>query len=133
MWAQVINAILGLWIMASPTIFGLEGTLADNNHIVGPIIASFAIISWWEATRVVRLYNLPLGAWLLLAPWVLGHDGTAAIVNDMVVGVLVIVFSLVRGKITENYGGGWRSIWHSDSPHAKIARNQEDYSDHKNN
>lgn len=131
MWAQIINALLGLWLMASPSILGTEGTTADNDHIIGPIITSFAIISWWEATRVVRLYNLPLGAWLILAPWVLGHDGTLAIANDMVIGALVIAFSLVKGKVTETYGGGWSAIWQSDTSHAQAARTKADYSKQK--
>jgi len=124
MWAQVINALLGLWLMASPAIIGETGIVADNNHIVGPIITSFAIISWWEATRVVRLYNLPLGAWLLLAPWVLGYPDTTSIINSMVVGALVIGFSLVKGKIEETYGGGWSAVWKSDSLHAHEAKKQ---------
>lgn len=125
MWAQVINALLGLWLMLAPAVLGFDKIIADNDHIVGPIIISFAVISWWESTRVVRLYNLPLGAWLLLAPWVLGYNDTMAIVNDMVVGALVIGLSLVKGKIEEKYGGGWSAIWKSDSVHAKEAKRQQ--------
>lgn len=124
MWAQVINALLGLWLMVAPAFIGSDKVMADNDHIIGPVIISFAVISWWEATRVVRLYNLPLGAWLILAPWVLGYSDTVAIVNDMAVGALVIGFSLIKGKIEENYGGGWSAIWKSDTPHAKEARRQ---------
>lgn len=124
MWAQVINAIAGLWLMAAPTILGADKTAADNDHIIGPIIVSFAVISWWESTRVVRLYNLPLGLWLLLAPWVLGYSETIVTVNDMVVGALVIGFSLVKGKIENRYGGGWSAIWKSDSLHAQEAKKQ---------
>jgi hypothetical protein len=124
MWAQIINTLLGIWLMASPAILGADKTIADNDHIIGPIIASFAVISWWEATRVVRLYNIPLGAWLLLAPWILGYDSTTSIINDMLVGTLVISLSLVKGKITDTYGGGWSAIWKSDTPHAREARKQ---------
>ncbi|MCJ8167245.1 SPW repeat protein [Pontibacter sp. E15-1] len=104
---------MGIWLMASPAIIGSEKIATDNAHIAGPIIASFAVISWWEATRSVRLYNLPVGAWLLLAPWVLQYQHTAPLVNDMVVGALVIGLSLVKGKITDQYGGGWSAIWKS--------------------
>lgn len=132
MWAQIINVVLGVWLMASPAVLGFEGTAADNDHIVGPVIASFALISWWEATRVVRLYNLPLGLWLLLAPWLLGYSDTAAITNDMVIGALVASLSLVKGKIKGTYGGGWKAIWHSHTQHAQKARTQQDYSDQGN-
>ncbi|WP_276499242.1 SPW repeat protein [Pontibacter litorisediminis] len=126
MWAQVINAILGIWLMASAAILGYNDIkiITDNEHIVGPVIASFAIVSWWEATRVVRLYNVPLGLWLLLAPWVLGYDNTTATVNSMVVGALVTGLSFIKGKIEETYGGGWSALWKSDSMHAREAKRQ---------
>lgn len=123
MWAQVINALLGLWLMVSPAILGFEDkTISNNAHIVGPIITSFAVISWWEATRVVRLYNVPLGLWLLLAPWVLGYEPTTAILNDMVIGAAVAALSFVKGKVEGSYGGGWSAIWRKDSLHATEAR-----------
>lgn len=124
MWAQIINAILGVWLVAAPAVLGYEGIAADNDHIVGPVIASFAVISWWESTRVVKLYNIPLGAWLLLAPWVLGYDNSSSIINDMLVGALVLSLSFVKGKVTETFGGGWSAIWKSDTLHAQEARKQ---------
>ncbi|MFC6998814.1 SPW repeat protein [Rufibacter roseus] len=123
MWAQVINALLGIWLMAFPAIFETDKVIANNEQIVGPIIASFAIISWWEATRAVRLYNIPLGFWLILAPWVLGYDNNTALVNETVVGVLVIGLSLVKGKIEERFGGGWSAIWSKNPTHVQEARN----------
>lgn len=124
MWAQIINAILGLWLMAAPAVLGYSNqtTTADNAHIVGPVIVSFAVISWWEATRVVRLYNVPLGLWLLLAPWILNHESTAAIINDSIVGLLVLGLSFVQGKIESTYGGGWAATWRKDTLHAREAR-----------
>ncbi|WP_066839698.1 SPW repeat protein [Rufibacter ruber] len=122
MWAQIINALLGLWLMTAPVMLDSEKTASNNGHIVGPIIVSFAVIAWWESTRVVRLYNLPLGAWLLLAPWVLGYENTPSIVNNLAVGALVIAFSLVRGKVQEQFGGGWGAVFRSDTPHARAAR-----------
>ncbi|OKL39808.1 SPW repeat protein [Pontibacter flavimaris] len=126
MWAHVLNALLGIWLMASAAILGYSDakTITDNEHIAGPIIASFAIISWWEATRVVRLYNVPVGLWLLLAPWVLGFDNTTATVNSMLVGALVTGLSFVKGKIKDVYGGGWSAVWKSDTLHAREARKQ---------
>ncbi|MBJ6116785.1 SPW repeat protein [Pontibacter sp. BT310] len=126
MWAQIINALLGIWLMASPAVFGFadDRTISNNAHIVGPVIASFGIIACWEATRVVRYYNLLPGAWLLLTPWVLGYDTTTAIVNDLVIGAAVIGLSLVKGKVSGTYGGGWSAIWKKDSLHATEARRQ---------
>ncbi|AKD02009.1 SPW repeat protein [Pontibacter korlensis] len=126
MWAQIINAILGIWLMASSAILGYADskTITDNEHIIGPVIASFAIISWWEATRVVRLYNVPLGLWLLVAPWVLGFDNTTATINSMLVGAVVTGLSFVKGKIEETHGGGWIAVVKSDTLHARQAAKQ---------
>lgn len=119
MWAQVINAVLGLWLMVAPAVLNTDKTIADNDHIVGPIIATFAVISWWESTRVVRLYNIPFSLWLIVAPWVLGYEHTLATVNDMAVGVLVTLLAFVKGRVEERFGGGWSAIWEEDPPHAR--------------
>lgn len=126
MWAQIINAILGIWLMVSPAILGFsdDKTISNNAHIIGPVMATFATIAWWEATRVVRYYNVPLGFWLLLAPWILGYEPTTAILNDMVIGAAVVGLSFVKGKIEGSYGGGWSAIWKHDSLHATEARRQ---------
>lgn len=122
MWAQVINFIIGLWLMAAPGVLGYSGIAADNNHIVGPVIASFAMISWWECTRQVRLWNIPLGAWLILAPWVLDYDDRQILINDSISGAVIILLSFVKGKVEGLYGGGWTSLWSSDSLHEQEAK-----------
>ncbi len=125
MWPRFVNTLLGLWLMVAPTVLGFEKTIANNDYIVGPCVASFAIIAIWEATRVVRLYNIPLGIWLLLAPWVLAYDNTLAIVNDMVVGGLVIAFALIKGTISQRFGGGWSAIWKDQSLHLQEAKKRD--------
>nr|WP_236612898.1 SPW repeat protein [Cesiribacter andamanensis] len=112
--------------MISPALLGYLGqTAADNDNIVGPIIASVAFTALFEATRGLRWGNLPLGAWLLLAPWVLGYDSTAAIVNNMLVGACVAALSLVGGRVEQQFGGGWSALFTSDSLHAREAKKQD--------
>lgn len=122
MWAQFINAALGIWLMVAPGIFGFEKISVNNDHIVGPVIATFAITALFESTR--RRFNIALGAWLLLAPWVLDYESAAAIINDMLVGTLVIGFSLVKGKIKNKFGGGWSSLWQTYSLHEWEAKQE---------
>lgn len=121
-WARVVNCFLGLWLMLASGIFGWSKTVADNHHIIGPVIITFSFTAMWEATRGMRKWNIPLGAWLLLAPWVLGYDNTWAIVNDLAVGVLVIYVSTIKGKVVNSFGGGWEAVWKSDSPHMREAK-----------
>ena len=118
MWSQILNLCLGLWLMAAPELLGYKGAATDNGHIIGPIIATFAIISLWEATHGVRKWNYPLGIWLLVAPWILHYSDTISIGSDMATGILVIILSSIAGKRTYNFGGGWSSLWRKDPDHA---------------
>ena len=110
-WAQIINALLGIWLMASPGMFGYSGTGRINGVIVGPIIATFAIIAVWEVTRAVGRANVTLGAWLVIAPWVLGYEeNVIATVNEFVVGITIFALAMTRAKTDAKLGGGWRSL-----------------------
>ncbi len=111
MWAQIINTVLGIWLMASPAILSYGQTGADNAHIVGPLVVTFAFVACWEVTRSLRVVNVLTGLWLLAAPWVLGYEYALPIINDMVVGALVIILALVEGRIEARFGGGWKSLW----------------------
>ncbi len=119
MWAHVINAVIGIWLMAAPSVFGYaNSTPATNDRFVGPVIATFAIVAWWETTRIVGRWNVALGLWLLAAPWILGYGPTAAIVNSMVCGALVAGLALVKGTFRpERFGGSWSSLWKDDPQH----------------
>lgn len=119
MWGAIINSILGLWIMAAPGIFDYGSAASDNGHITGPIIVTFAVVSMWQATRGVRKWNYPVAVWLLLAPWILGYESTVAIISDMGTGVLVFLFAMIKGKVEQNFGGGWTSLWKNDPEHMK--------------
>ena len=111
MWPRIINSLLGLWLMIAPGILQYSPAAADNGHIAGPVIITFSVVAIWEATRVLRKWNIPVAIWLLVAPWILGYDNTIAIISDMGVGVLVLIFSSIKGKIEKDYGGGWSSLW----------------------
>lgn len=116
MWARIINAILGVWLMAAPAVLGYGEPARTSDRIAGPIAAAVAVIAIWEVTRPLRWVNLVIGLWLLAAPWVLAYyDIFAAALNSSAVGLLLILFATSRGKIKERYGGGWSSLWKSDA------------------
>ena len=109
-WAQIMNAFLGIWLMASSAILGYSGRGRTNDLIVGPVAATFAIIAFWEVTRVVGKANVALGVWLIIASWVLGYESVTPIINEFVVGIAMVAFAMTRGKAREKFGGGWRSL-----------------------
>jgi fatty-acid desaturase len=110
MWAQVICMLLGLWLMAAPAVLGYGRPESTSDRILGPIIASLAAVAIWEVARELRWLNLLFSIWLVLAPLVFSFESTA-MVNSMAVGLAIAGLSLVRGKLSEDYGGGWSMLW----------------------
>jgi hypothetical protein len=111
MWAQCINLLLGIWLMAAPAILGYDGPMRTNHYIVGPLGASCALIALWEVTRPVRWGNLALGLWLLIAPWIFSSTWVV-LLHSSLVGLLLIACSCVGGKMNpQQFGGGWSTLW----------------------
>ena len=115
MGARIVNFLLGLWLMAAPALLGYIGTPAEvNDRIVGPLVASIAFVAIWEITRGLRWLNVGLGLWLVVAPFLLGawvqNWSFPATINSVLVGLFVAALSLVPGKRTHGYAGGWRSL-----------------------
>lgn len=96
--------------MSAPTVLNYGGMQADHDHIVGPIVASIAIISAWEITRPLRWMNVLMGLWLIAAPLILTYQEATPAWNSIFVGIASFIFSMVRGKLTHSFGGGWRSL-----------------------
>jgi hypothetical protein len=113
MWAQAIATAIGIWLAAAPEVLGYGGAAKLNDQIAGPLIATFGLIAIWEVTRGLRWLNVLPGAWLILAPWVLGYVQTP-LVHSLILGGLLFGASLVRGKITNRFGGGWSSLWRGE-------------------
>jgi hypothetical protein len=110
---RIINILLGLWLMAAPDGLGYPPPARTNDHIVGPLIVSFAMIALSEATRPIRWINLTLGLWLLASPMLLGYEFRIA-VHSMVIGLLVASMASMRGTIKEQLGGGWGVLWRGE-------------------
>lgn len=110
-WNLAVVTMLGLWLMVAPVVLGNTGMAANNDHMLGALIVTFAVIGFSEAGRAGRLVNMPLGLWLLVAPHVLAGGTTTSSWNDMAVGAAVILLSLRRGRIAEQYGAWSRWIF----------------------
>ena len=121
MWAHLLTALAGIWLMASPAVLDYADPARDNDRIVGPIIASMATIAIWELTRPLRWVNVILGAWLLIAPWLLGHSPSARW-NSLAAGAVILACSLVKGHRTHRVGGGWSSLWKGVPPDDRSRR-----------
>ncbi len=109
-WNLIISVALGLWLMSAPSALGSTGYAAHSDHLVGALVVTVAIMALADVGRPLRFINILFGAWFLIAPWVLDGAATGATLNDLVVGVALIVLSLPRGPIGERYGSYERFI-----------------------
>ncbi len=93
-----IIALVGLWEILAPFIFGATGTAAFlwDAIIIG---AALAILGVWAAlsktdstVKTLSWINAVLGLWLIVAPFVLSYSSvTAALWNDIIVGIIELV------------------------------------------
>jgi hypothetical protein len=109
-WAQVLSAVLGAWLMAAPAVLGYEGAPRLCDRVAGPVALGCALLALHEVARPVRRVNTAVGLLLLVAPGEFGHEG-AALGNSLAVGALLIILSLFRGRLRYRYGGGWSAVW----------------------
>jgi hypothetical protein len=109
MWYQLAAAVVGIWLMASPSVLDLDGSARISVLIAGPLAVSVAVVAASEIGRGLRWINVLIGAWLLVSPLIRGF-GMSAAINSLVAGALLIAFSLLGCHISGRYGGGWRSL-----------------------
>jgi len=113
-WARIISFVLGLWLMAGPTVLGYCDPARISDRIVGPLVAGLAFVAIWPVMRPLLWVDLILGAWLLATPWLLGY-GMGLAINSLIVGLLLMVLALLGSKTSKRFGGGWASILDSDA------------------
>jgi hypothetical protein len=117
MWAAIINIIIGLFVMIAPAAFHFDKTIADQYHIVGPIVITFAVMSLWEVNHSAHYFNIPAGLWLLIAPFLFHFQASTATWMAVICGLLIVMLSLVKRKVKGQYGGGWRSLFQKNPAH----------------
>lgn len=103
-WPLITTLLLGIVTAAAPGILQASAEEGLVNFIAGPLIITFSFLAFAEVFRLARLLNIIIGLCLLLAPWM--HDGGLLnlIYMNSCVAILVILFSLPKGKIRDRYG-----------------------------
>ena len=41
MLVKFISAIAGIWLMVAPSVLGFDKTIANNDHIIGPVNSQY--------------------------------------------------------------------------------------------
>lgn len=120
-WTHFANIGLGLWLAASPLVFDAvtsetvsatvravtvernlppidwrAGMLIASDIVSGLLIAVFGALSLSKRTAwFAQWANTALGLWLLFAPLLFWSPSAAQYQNDLMVGTLVIAFSVI--------------------------------------
>lgn len=103
-WNLLFCTVIGSWLMFSPDVFGAKNFASHSNHLLGALIVTFAIISMADVARMLRYINCFLGGLLALAVWFLPESSMIYKLNSTIAGVLLFVFSLPMGKISDHFG-----------------------------
>lgn len=102
-WNLFLSALIGAYFMLLPWILDLPKGVADRDHIVGAFIIVVSIISMAEVIRKLRYINILLGAVVLItAIWL-----PQAWAIQSALAILLILLSLRRGRVREEYGS-WK-------------------------
>jgi hypothetical protein len=103
-WTLALSALLGIWMMFSPAIFGVVKPASDLNHLVGALIVVVSVIAMGEPLRLGRYLNVLLGLGVAVAVWFTGDAPLAFQVNSLIVGLIVALLGLPRGPTAESFG-----------------------------
>lgn len=95
-WAHFLNAGLALWLITAPFTLGYESkAMIWSDMLSGVALLFFALLSASYNLRAARLVCALIGLWLLSAPLVFWAPTAAAYLNDTLVGMLVLGFSVL--------------------------------------
>lgn len=96
-WQDRIEVALGLWLVASPFVLGLEGTqsAAWAAMIGGVAIVTFSVDAFYYPEFVEEWGGIATGLLLLASPWLLGYAPLRiATINAVACGAAVAVLSV---------------------------------------
>jgi hypothetical protein len=108
-WQDAVNAVLGVWLVASPWALGfMDQTMPMANAVIvglallaAALGAIFVPRAWEEWTEAV------LGLWMVISPWMLGF-GDMARTAAVVTGLVILALALWTLATDEDYSAAWR-------------------------
>ncbi len=103
-WNLLLTTLAGCWLMALPACFLMESTNVINFVITGALVVVISVIAFAEVARTIRWLNAPLGIWVLLSLFILPSDSFGGIISQLIIGLGLILLTIPKGKILEQYG-----------------------------
>lgn len=110
-WQDLVNALLGAWLLLSPWVLGFDGvvvatttTMAAGALLVASSVGAMQVAQAWE-----EWLDVLLGVGLMLAPLLLGFDSVApALQNALVTGGVVTVLALWVLVTDDDFAAAWQ-------------------------
>jgi hypothetical protein len=109
-WTLALSALIGLWMLLDPAVFGTRGTAAELTQLAGALVIVVATASMAEVLRACRYLDVVLGAGLVVGLWLVDGANIPAAINASLSGAALIVLALPRGPIRDTYAGWDRAI-----------------------
>lgn len=103
-WNLVVTLCIGIWLLATPHVLGIVGTVDVTNRIMGASIIAASIVSMSEVWRSLRYIIVLFGIFVGIAPWMSSDMHTLSNWNSTLMGLLLVNLSIPRGKVLERYG-----------------------------
>lgn len=105
-WNLLLSVILGIWLLFHTGPYRLANDIA---HVIGALVITSSIIAMAEVTRAVRFVNIFLGLLCILIPFF--KDAAPSVtVKAVIVGILLILIAIPKGKIRDQYGSWQKYI-----------------------
>ncbi len=109
-WFIILQAAIGVWLMARPDILPFNIQSADCDHWMGAIIVTVAAVATAEVTRTARFVNVIAGLVVLILTLTFSSGSTAILISGIASAILLIIASIPRGVIIERYASWNRFI-----------------------
>jgi len=95
-WTRYATAALGLWMVAGLFTFPQQQTIIMlSDFVSGILLVVFGLLSLQEPRRWAPWATCLVGIWLQLAPVLFGAQMPHGYINDTLIGVLAIAFSVL--------------------------------------
>ena len=112
-WQDVVNAMLGAWLILSPWVLGFQGvviattsTVAVGAILVASSVGAMQVPAAWE-----EWLDVILGVALMLSPVMLGFDAVRpALQNALISGGAVTVLAIWVLVTDDDFAALWQRL-----------------------
>lgn len=92
-WQDWVSTLVGIWLFATPLIFGGESAVVWNFLIVGALVTALALSEFSVFNRFSEWAIAALGTWMMLAPRIMDFASETLTWNAVICGAVLIALA----------------------------------------